>query len=279
MGIATRKHSRKKRLILVLSCPRSGPARASTAPSLQRPSPCINPPSDCSGGSLRKLRPAFSALGFLHSGKTTGPANALEFPGIRLDTRAMEASLPLDKLERIRAFSRLLSLAGSVSSLNVVSARTRGAAPTWRSGPVCRAAGMVHLFFFYSVIILSQMPRGSSRTQPRPWVLGVFSGPVVRVAFPRSISSARHEIYPVTVACVPRNHTAQLKSVLLLCNLSPHLYTAHSFRIGAATRAASLGLPHSALQQLGRWSSSALSSYIRPDTSTILAAQRLLASP
>uniref|UniRef100_A0AAV2L5T3 Uncharacterized protein n=1 Tax=Knipowitschia caucasica TaxID=637954 RepID=A0AAV2L5T3_KNICA len=38
--------------------------------------------------------------------KTTGPATALEFLGIRLDTRAMEASLPLDKLERIRAISR-----------------------------------------------------------------------------------------------------------------------------------------------------------------------------
>lgn len=67
-----------------------------------------------------------------------------------------------------------------------------------------------------------------------------------------------------------------LKKVIIHCNLSPQQYSSHSFRIGAATTAASQGISAASLQQLGRWSSSAFSSYIRPDSASILQAQRSL---
>lgn len=66
---------------------------------------------------------------------------------------------------------------------------------------------------------------------------------------------------------------AHLKLVLIKAKLSLHYYTGHSFRIGAATTAANQGI---SCTQLGRWSSSAFSSYIRPDVSDILANQRSL---
>ncbi|XP_071144984.1 uncharacterized protein [Mytilus edulis] len=40
-------------------------------------------------------------------------------------------------------------------------------------------------------------------------------------------------------------------------------YKAHSFRIGAATSAAAKGIPHSVIQGMGRWKSSAFMKYIR----------------
>lgn len=66
------------------------------------------------------------------------------------------------------------------------------------------------------------------------------------------------------------------QKVLLQCHLSPQHYSGHSFRIGAATSAAMQGISSASLQQMGRWSSSAYASYIRPDSASILAAQRNL---
>ena len=70
------------------------------------------------------------------------------------------------------------------------------------------------------------------------------------------------------------NH--HLKQILIKSNLSPERYSAHSFRIGAATSAANQGISSSSLQQMGRWSSSAFTSYIRPDINTVLSNQRSL---
>ena len=67
-----------------------------------------------------------------------------------------------------------------------------------------------------------------------------------------------------------------LKQVVIKCGLSPQLYSGHSFRIGAATSAANQGISSSSLQQLGRWSSAAFISYIRPDISSVLAIQKSL---
>ncbi|XP_034091666.1 uncharacterized protein LOC117559108 [Gymnodraco acuticeps] len=78
--------------------------------------------------------------------------------------------------------------------------------------------------------------------------------------------------YPLT----QRQFNIYLKQVLIKSGLSPLLYTGHSFRIGAATSAANQGVSSSSLQQLGRWSSSAFSSYIRPDLNAVLAIQRSL---
>ncbi|XP_054825892.1 integrase/recombinase xerD homolog [Eublepharis macularius] len=60
----------------------------------------------------------------------------------------------------------------------------------------------------------------------------------------------------------------QFSSVLRAClqsaGLPPMQFGSHSFRIGAATVAADLGLPAPVIQSIGRWHSSAFHSYIRP---------------
>ena len=67
-----------------------------------------------------------------------------------------------------------------------------------------------------------------------------------------------------------------LAFVISKCGLSPTHYTGHSFRIGAATTTAKLGLPINSIKLLGRWSSSAYESYIRPDAQLIMDAQLAL---
>lgn len=69
-----------------------------------------------------------------------------------------------------------------------------------------------------------------------------------------------------------------LSAVSERCGLSSRLYTGHSFRIGAATSAAGCGIPTSSIKLLGRWSSRAFESYIRPDSKTILDAQQVFSS-
>ncbi|VDH97557.1 Hypothetical predicted protein [Mytilus galloprovincialis] len=52
-------------------------------------------------------------------------------------------------------------------------------------------------------------------------------------------------------------------SALSYVGLNPTQYKGHSFRIGAATNAASLGYSEQLIQKLGRWNSNALQRYIR----------------
>ena len=54
-----------------------------------------------------------------------------------------------------------------------------------------------------------------------------------------------------------------LSSVLNFLGLNSNLYKGHSFRIGAATHAASLGWSESQIRRLGRWNSNAMERYIR----------------
>ena len=56
---------------------------------------------------------------------------------------------------------------------------------------------------------------------------------------------------------------ARVRSALLEAGIPYQNYSGHSFRIGAATAAAQVGLQDSTIQVLGRWSSAAFLTYIR----------------
>jgi hypothetical protein len=60
--------------------------------------------------------------------------------------------------------------------------------------------------------------------------------------------------------------TQHLRSALSFCNLDLHRYQSHSFRIGAATTAASAGFSELQIQTMGRWNSTAFRKYIRIPT-------------
>ena len=61
----------------------------------------------------------------------------------------------------------------------------------------------------------------------------------------------------------------------LLCRLGvdTNKYSGHSFRIGAATSAASAGIEDHVIQSLGRWVSNCYTRYIRTDPSILREAQ------
>lgn len=66
--------------------------------------------------------------------------------------------------------------------------------------------------------------------------------------------------------------TRVFQSCLRYINHSTHSYNIHSFRIGRTTDMAQQNVPHSTIQQIGRWNSTAFMKYIRPQhiTTTIL---------
>lgn len=64
---------------------------------------------------------------------------------------------------------------------------------------------------------------------------------------------------PVTYSKV----TSYLKTAIQFIGLDPNNFKGHSFRIGAATHAASLGYSQNIIQKLGRWNSDAFRRYIR----------------
>jgi integrase len=59
--------------------------------------------------------------------------------------------------------------------------------------------------------------------------------------------------------------------------LNPSEYSGHSFRNGAATRAAQVGIEDSVVKMLGRWESSAYQRYIRTPRDTLAAVSACLA--
>lgn len=92
------------------------------------------------------------------------------------------------------------------------------------------------------------------------------------------VRPCRHKLSPLFVLPdgIPMSKEwfrIHLAAVLWECGLSAQLFTGHSFRIGAATSAARCGIPTSSIKSLGRWSSLAFESYIRPDSKSILDAQ------
>ena len=56
---------------------------------------------------------------------------------------------------------------------------------------------------------------------------------------------------------------SSLRQVLLDVGVSTAQYSGHSFRIGAATTAAELGVPDSLIKKMGRWKLSVFMHYIR----------------
>ena len=63
---------------------------------------------------------------------------------------------------------------------------------------------------------------------------------------------------------ISRNYFCQyLRKALECVGLNPSKYKAHSFRIGAATTAADMGMSETQIQSMGRWKSTAFKRYIR----------------
>ncbi|XP_029927907.1 uncharacterized protein LOC115373572 [Myripristis murdjan] len=82
----------------------------------------IDPPHDNSGSSLSKLKLLFQYLGVpLSDEKTSGPATRLEFLGITLDTVEMKASLPAEKLERIREITHSVTAYQEITKQQMLS--------------------------------------------------------------------------------------------------------------------------------------------------------------
>ena len=69
--------------------------------------------------------------------------------------------------------------------------------------------------------------------------------------------------------------TNRLKDIVSAAGINGQ-YSSHSFRIGAATMAARNGIPDHQIQSLGRWTSSAYQSYIRPSPVELSALTKLL---
>ena len=60
----------------------------------------------------------------------------------------------------------------------------------------------------------------------------------------------------------------QFRLLLPILGLDPKLYGLHSFRRGAATKLANMGIPNNVINIAGRWSSeTAVNAYIEHDTS------------
>ena len=58
-------------------------------------------------------------------------------------------------------------------------------------------------------------------------------------------------------------YVTQIRDILCTIGLPQHHFAGYSFRIGAATSAAAVGIEDSAIQMLGCWHSAAFLQYIR----------------
>lgn len=72
--------------------------------------------------------------------------------------------------------------------------------------------------------------------------------------------------------------TARLRALLTAAGHHSSSFSSHSFRIGAASTAADVGLPDWQIQTLGRWSSNCFTTYIRTDPRELAHASKQLAT-
>ena len=83
---------------------------------------------------------------------------------------------------------------------------------------------------------------------------------------------------PAKTALTKAQFVSRIRAILQLLGL-PHCdYAGHSFRIGAATTAASMGVEDSMIQTLGRWHSAAFLQYIRTPKEQLAAMSAVLAT-
>ena len=75
-----------------------------------------------------------------------------------------------------------------------------------------------------------------------------------------------------------QNLIAKVRQALQQAGVDPSHYSGHSFRIGAATTAASRSISDATIQILGRWSSDSYTRYIRTPRQNLASMSQLLAS-
>ena len=75
-----------------------------------------------------------------------------------------------------------------------------------------------------------------------------------------------------------RNLVAHVKLALQQAGLNSSHYAGHSFRIGAATAAASRGINNATIQMLGRWASDSYTRYIRTPRQNLASLSQCLAT-
>ncbi|XP_069812969.1 uncharacterized protein [Dendropsophus ebraccatus] len=108
--------------------------------------------------------------------------------------------------------------------------------------------------------------------------LSVFSlqGPYCPVGIVRQYKQS----LPLSASSAPSSHflvhedkspltkfqfVSMLKKCLFVAGLNPTEFGTHSFRIGAATVADSLGMPGESVKRIGRWASDCYKRYVRPN--------------
>ena len=136
-----------------------------------------------------------------------------------------------------------------------------------------------------SVIQLSQCSISSRELLIRMDVFKHYAGRPVYIAIPASRDPNMCPVHAVHVYLGFRGkHPGPLFSLPGLIPITKRLFTEnlnaslawagatasnihpHSFRIGAATNAAAMGIPDDQIQRMGRWKSSAFKRYIRINT-------------
>ena len=80
------------------------------------------------------------------------------------------------------------------------------------------------------------------------------------------------------IALTKQRFVKQIRDILNAVGLQQDQYAGHSFRIGAATTAATAGVQDSTIQTLGRWHSAAFLQYIRTPKEQLAALSAVLAS-
>ena len=173
----------------------------------------------------------FTTLGVpIAEHKTEGPSIIIEFLGIILDSQKMEARLPPDKLNRLSIELDAWHIKKSATLQELQSL-------------------IGTLYFACKVIPLGRafLQRIINLTRGVPTD---HAGPLF--CYSNGTPSSRSQF------------TKELRALLAQgAGINIADYAGHSFRIGAATTAASKGLPHWLIQTLGRWSSDCHLRHIR----------------